>query len=65
MHELVGANSLLECLSDSHEKVVRVFDIKKHILAFELGKGLASIPDEILSLTFEIAEGKYRSYSYT
>lgn len=57
LRDLEGAKLLLEGLSASLEKTV--MDIKKHILPFELGRSLASTPDEILSLIFEHLKGNH------
>lgn len=59
LRDLDGAKVLLEGLSASLEKTI--MDIKKHIFPFELARGLASTPDEILSLIFEHANGIHSS----
>lgn len=49
---------MLAGLSASLEE--KITDIKEHIHQFVLGKGLASIPDELLSNILEYAEGSQR-----
>lgn len=58
LRELENVKAMLAGLSASLEE--KITDIKEHIHHFVLGKGLASIPDELLSNILEHAEGSQR-----
>lgn len=59
LRNLENVRRVLAGLSASLEETVN--DIKQHILPFELGKGLAAIPDEVLSMIVEHAVREYYS----
>lgn len=57
VRDFENVKAVLAGLSASLEETVK--DIEKHICPFKLGKGLASIPDELLSEVFVHGLGSY------